>query len=187
MLENVCNTCLIFWSLSRSECASWVQAWGSIGAIVFSVLAVRHAHNLQARQRRQDAHDAYTQFLEGLLHLLVGARHCARKIYAIEEAGKTTPAEYMLMKIELSTLDDAMSRVPLDRFDRSQFTEAWVTAQMHIRSLRSGVDYITSPIASKQLERNFVRDLAEEARKEIDTRANRIAEGIKSRKSAVLK
>lgn len=36
MAYEVLNTCLFVPGLSKSECASWVQAWGSIGAIVLA-------------------------------------------------------------------------------------------------------------------------------------------------------
>lgn len=60
---NVWDTCLLFpWGLSREECASWVQAWGSILAIVLAVgIAVYQAKKQQkitldalAERRRQD-------------------------------------------------------------------------------------------------------------------------------------
>lgn len=34
---NLWNTCILVPGFSRSECASWVQAWGSIGAIAGAV------------------------------------------------------------------------------------------------------------------------------------------------------
>jgi hypothetical protein len=35
---NIWESCVLFPGFSRSECASWVQAWGSIGAIVAATL-----------------------------------------------------------------------------------------------------------------------------------------------------
>ncbi len=59
----VLETCILFpWGLSRGECASWVQAWGSILAIIFAVfIAIYQARRQQkntinaiVEQRRQD-------------------------------------------------------------------------------------------------------------------------------------
>ena len=53
------DSCMFFWSLSPSECASWVQAWGSIGAILGAFLLARQqigaanaAARLAAAERR---------------------------------------------------------------------------------------------------------------------------------------
>lgn len=54
---NVAETCmLVNMALTRGECASWVQAWGSIGAIAIAigVAFVQHWQNLK-RQREIEA------------------------------------------------------------------------------------------------------------------------------------
>src|SRR6476469_1237636 len=38
MAYDVWQTCVFVPGLSRGECASWVQAWGSIGAVLVAVL-----------------------------------------------------------------------------------------------------------------------------------------------------
>jgi hypothetical protein len=49
MTYNVLETCMLFPGVNASDCASWVQAWGSIGAIL---VAVWVAHSQDRRSRR---------------------------------------------------------------------------------------------------------------------------------------
>lgn len=187
MLAELSNTCLFLWDLSSDDCASWVQAWGSIFAIVAAVLAVNHSHNLQVRQRRKDAFEAQTAFLEVIFQLLGAAHQVAEKIYQLELKGGVTPGEYAAMKTELTTLDDAMERIPIDRLDRYEFVEAWLVGQTQVRTLFKGVEYITSPLVSKQLEQHFVRNLANGARQVLEQRAKRLFEAIGARKGTDVK
>lgn len=58
MHYNVWETCLFFpWDLTRGECASWVQAWGSILAIFFAVLVAVY----QAKKQQQNTMDALAE------------------------------------------------------------------------------------------------------------------------------
>lgn len=182
MLPSVFNSCFVLWDLSTDDCASWVQAWGSIAAIVATVLAVNRSHNLQERQRRQDADHAYTAHLEVILQMLGAARQVAVKIFDLEVKGNVTPGEYAMMKIELTTLDDAMGRIPTDRLDQYEYIEAWLVGQMRVRSLLRGVEYITTPGVSKLLEQHYVRNLANEARNDLDHRAQHLSDQIRARK-----
>jgi hypothetical protein len=47
---DVWQSCMLVPGLNRSECASWVQAWGSIGAIVGAIWISR----LEQRRRRKE-------------------------------------------------------------------------------------------------------------------------------------
>jgi hypothetical protein len=58
MAYNVWETCMLVPGFSRSECAAWVQAWGSIVAIVgafllsYNQLRVTRAQAIEAEHRR---------------------------------------------------------------------------------------------------------------------------------------
>jgi hypothetical protein len=52
MAYEIWETCMLVPGFSRSECASWVQAWGSVAAILAAV-AVANYQTVQTR--RQDA------------------------------------------------------------------------------------------------------------------------------------
>jgi hypothetical protein len=56
-MNSIFETCLLVPGFSRSECASWVQAWGSIAAIAgaFAVTYVQARQQRLADRRRQRA------------------------------------------------------------------------------------------------------------------------------------
>lgn len=54
MFDGPWQTCMLVRGLNPSECASWVQAWGSIGAIIGAILIASHAGR---RLRKQQADD----------------------------------------------------------------------------------------------------------------------------------
>lgn len=53
MTYNLLETCMLAPGFNRAECASWVQAWGSILAICAAVLIayIQHRQNLRQQQR----------------------------------------------------------------------------------------------------------------------------------------
>lgn len=54
MAYDVGQTCmLVNMGLTRGECASWVQAWRSIGAILATAMGVFVAHRLQEQRDRE--------------------------------------------------------------------------------------------------------------------------------------
>lgn len=73
MALGVADSCMFFWSLNTSACASWVQAWGSILALVFGMLALRHAHKLRERSMDDERKNRRLALLETIHALLVDA------------------------------------------------------------------------------------------------------------------
>ena len=181
MAYSVLESCMLFPGLTSGECASWVQSWGSIGAILASVWAVNRAHRLQAEQRAREAHAAYTQFLEVLFQLVGAAAQVATKIYQLELNGNVTPDEYSTMRIELSTIENAMRQISMERFDRYDFIEAWLVSDSCVRKLLMAITYVTSSNFSSQLEPHYMRNLAHTMRLLLDERAKKLLEGIKTR------
>jgi len=181
MTYSVLESCMLFPGLTSGECASWVQSWGSIGAILASVWAVNRAHRLQAEQRAREAHAAYTQFLEVLFQLVGAAAQVAKKLYQLELNGNVTPDDYSTMRIELSTIENAMRQISMERFDRYDFIEAWLVSDSCVRKLLTAITYVTSSNFSSQLEPHYMRNLANTMRLSLDERAKKLLEGIKTR------
>ena len=55
MAYDVLQTCLLVPGLSRSECASWVQAWGSIAAIIAAIWIANRATKAGQRLAKDQA------------------------------------------------------------------------------------------------------------------------------------
>jgi hypothetical protein len=49
---DICNTCLLVpVSFTRTECAAWVQAIGSVGAIIIGILAIIYQQSKEEARR----------------------------------------------------------------------------------------------------------------------------------------
>lgn len=64
------STCALVPGLSRAECAAWVQAWGSIGAIMATGFGVYWAHRLQVQREREQRKAERIDRLEVLYKLI---------------------------------------------------------------------------------------------------------------------
>lgn len=177
----ILDSCMLVPGLSSSECASWVQAWGSIGAIAGAMFAVHWSHRLQARQKARDAYSSYTQFLEVLFQLIGAAAQIAKKIYDCELNGHVTTDEYASMRIELSAIRDAMRKIPMERFDRYEYIEAWLASDACVRKLLAAINQVSSPRFSKQLDLHYMRNVAHNMLLELQARAKKLLDGISAR------
>lgn len=64
MTDNIWLTCALVPGLTKSECAAWVQAWGSIGALALAVGLAR----VEASRRRREAKAAQADAIEAAFH-----------------------------------------------------------------------------------------------------------------------
>lgn len=183
MAYNVMETCmLVSMGLTRSECASWVQAWGSIGAILMAVWGVQRAHRLQQDAKAHEQAEDYTRFLETLFQLLGGARGVSVKIIKLESIGEgSTPDERGSMLAELTALSDAFKRVDLNRFDRYDYIEAWLVGDGCTRKLISAVEWANHANARQFLDRTYLRTTAESALAILEERGKRLFESLEER------
>ena len=56
MSGDIWNTCLFVSDMNRSDCASWVQAWGSILAVLAALVVVQYQHHLSVKRERKKEH-----------------------------------------------------------------------------------------------------------------------------------
>lgn len=183
MAYDIGQTCmLINIGLTRSECASWVQAWGSIGAIAMTAWAVHWAHKKQLRQKEQESAADYTRFLETLFQLLGGTRGVASKITELEAIGEgSTPDEQGSMLAELAALSDAFKRVDLNRLDRFDYVEAWLVGDGLTRKLIAAIEYVRLPTTSPMLDPRYLEFTATEAIRQLDSRGAKLYAAIEAR------
>ncbi|MDN8617812.1 hypothetical protein [Variovorax ginsengisoli] len=75
------ETCMLVRGLNPSECASWVQAWGTILAISAAVLIAFVQHRQNLRQRRQIAADERARTLAAPLAVAQRAERLLRDLH----------------------------------------------------------------------------------------------------------
>jgi hypothetical protein len=90
MIDSVWQTCMLVPDLSRSECASWVQAWGSIAAIA-GAFAVAYFQGHQqrvadSRRRRAELRDRFVAAAEVVRNLQLFADTLKQRLEASDGA-----------------------------------------------------------------------------------------------------
>ena len=176
------ETCLKFgYQLETSECASWVQAWGSIGAILATAIGLGLTHWFARRRSNQASDAAETRFLEGLFQLVGGARGIATKISELEGQNPGTPHDRMRMHAELEAVRSALVRVDLSRLYRYEILASALVAESNVRMMISAIQWVTGPHFSVQLERGYLASVASQAVQSIDPHAARLRDLIEKR------
>lgn len=147
--------------LDRSEWASWVQAVGSIGAIIVTVLAVNHAHRLQQRQKEIERQQDYKAFLTAVADLITGVAATAQRIFQEDSHGRyRTPLEFEALNIELEGLCSALQRIDITRFHQLQHLTSVCIAENQTRFLLAVVKRVTDPATSPMLEGPLLQNSA---------------------------
>lgn len=147
-------------SISQSAAPAWVQAIGSVGAILATGWSVERAHRLQEKQRTRDIFREHTRFLEGAFQLVGGMRGVAEKIEKFEAEGRSTPAMRRSMLAELGAFGDAFRRFDLSRLDTYAHYHAVLTGDSVTRQLIGVVVYMMDAQTSQMLERGHLQETA---------------------------
>lgn len=120
MFDGPWETCMLVRGLTPSECASWVQAWGSIFAIIAAVLVVLLGHRLQQCAKKREEEAAYTLRLEYAYQLIDGAAKVARNIVEFTGPGLIGDDDRRAMLVEVRAYCDAIQA--LDKSQLKTFT-----------------------------------------------------------------
>lgn len=113
--------------LNSAQGPAWIQAVGSIGALIATGWAVRHAHQLAAKHQREADERATTQLLEAVFQLVGGAHQVAVKIHDYI-AALPKPLMHAVsvktMHAELSAIAAALQKIDVTRLDRFEHIQA---------------------------------------------------------------
>ena len=172
---------VVCWTNANSGLAGWVQAVGSILAILATAWAVDHAHRLQKREADRKDYLSYTRFLETLFQLLGSARQIARKIVDLESGPGSSPDDRRTMLAELAALSDALRRMDLNRLDRFDYVESWLVGDALVRKLLDAVAVVDMPDRIPVVERANLEFLSGIIVETLDVRGKRIYKAIEER------
>ena len=172
---------LVAWADLHPNMAAWVQAFGSIGAILMAVWSVNRSHELQTLAKNQEAFDENTRTLAVVFQLVGGAALIARKIFDLgKNVRPTTSEELAMMGIELDAFADAVHRLDPSRLDRYEFIEAALVAEMMLRRLRDAVNRVQfwTPHPPKPV---YLQVVANMAHQELEARAKKLLNILEKR------
>ncbi len=116
------QTCFFFpWGLTPSECASWVQAWGSILAIVGSVALAVWQTRRQLRVTHRQRQAERMQVAEALLALARSSRglqiHLGEQLDSREAVQLAEQGNLPTAMTELHALERALAHIPLQALE----------------------------------------------------------------------
>ena len=102
MPYNICETCLLFpIDLTRSECASWVQALGSIAAILIAIAVFRLQQLSEAKRKNESDRQSNRIQLNVLRGIFLNiASLCAR-------LSKDVGSEHAAWRLKVQSVDSA--------------------------------------------------------------------------------
>ncbi|WP_445287665.1 hypothetical protein [Variovorax atrisoli] len=115
------------WLNTNASLAGWVQAIGSIAAILATAWAVDRAHRLQKKEADRKEFLDYTRMLEAVFQLVGGTHRIASKIadyIAPLPDGLASAQNLRKMRAEVMAIRDALDRVDVTRLDRFHFVQA---------------------------------------------------------------
>lgn len=130
-----------FLGMKSADIAAWVQAFGSIGAIVFASLHVSHqmqaAERLAERQRAQSKYDK----LSSIFPIAAAAReHVDIVAEALEEAPNGSRFNGLMLYYDARLLDicaQALAVVPLHELESGRMVEGIIDLQLAVRSAQA--------------------------------------------------
>lgn len=118
MAYELLETCLGVPGISISNCASWVQAWGSVGAILVSVGIVQWQHVRTERSARKANEERAIQRALALHHLIDGAADAAALDGAPSEVDRLAAVEAFrdrVVSVNATDFDDDVLITAMNR------------------------------------------------------------------------
>jgi len=132
--------------LTSDKWASWVQAVGSIGAILAAAGVVVSQHELELARVRRESAAKLQQMYEAAFQIVGGAAQIGAKAASWAGNQGQLMADLEPVHYELSVLVDALHKIDVMKFDRFIAIEAALVAKVAGgRLLRSLAHAIASP------------------------------------------
>lgn len=107
MAYEIWESCVLIPGFSRSECASWVQAWGSIGAILAAAYFVWLQDRLELRRQERAEHARVVGRVAVIYEIARASAHHVRRMQERVDTREKLEAE--ATKLELGTAGFDMS------------------------------------------------------------------------------
>ncbi|WP_234192372.1 hypothetical protein [Pseudacidovorax sp. NFM-22] len=136
------ETCMwMNFGLNSTECASWVQAWGSIAAILVAVAVFVAGHLIQRRSRIREEEATYTRQLEHAYQLIKGAARICRHVPEFIGPLGLRGADGQAMLAELHAYCDAFKKVDVSSMRTTNLFHAVLSGDALTRFITAQVEW----------------------------------------------
>jgi hypothetical protein len=162
-MYSIWDSCFFVPGLTQSACASWVQAWGSIGAILVAVWVarqgMRHGEALLERQRADRIIEAFAAPIAMVEACIAVAGECYARVLARETAEPVARCEQLTHELarptqHLSRMADAFEAIPPQSVPGANGVELMLA----LRSALKEVSFCTAHVADSFLGSHTARD-----------------------------
>lgn len=149
--------------LKRSDCAAWVQAWGSILAIVATVSTVAWQLRRQQKVKLAEEEAGYTRKLEYCYQLTSGAAKVSEKIVSFIGASGIGSRDGQAALAEVSVFCDAFTKFDPSSMRTTTLFHAALAADALTRLLRREVeDQMRPSLPTERPSPTATRELVDE-------------------------
>jgi len=166
---------------SKSDWAAWVQAIGSIGAILATGWAVHRSHRLEAEVRQATAEHEYTQLLEYAYQLVGGMCNVLIKIRAFNDGGIAGIEDRRAMLAEVQPFSDALRNFDVARLREYSLVRAVLAGDALTRKLVANIERTFETSFSASLEPNYLRQVTDAMLENLRANADTLAAAIQQR------
>lgn len=132
------NLCLIG-TLSSSDLAAWVQAIGSILAVIVAMIVVILQNSLEKSRTKQHQNNLITSYLACVISLTGGLREKAELLNKWCENGDTSHENLYFMLNEVDAINNALQNIPVWELDTFELTSNIVAIQGLSKTLISSI------------------------------------------------
>lgn len=169
--------------MTSTDIAAWVQAIGSIIAIVASVGLVVWQNRVNDRQRRRDLMDADARQLEAAFQIVGGAAMVCQNYAAVAEDLIALPESISKFVAQLGAINDAMAAIDHTRVGGYVGIEAILTSLSISRAVVELIRGTNRKLFSKAVDEQFIRESCTDAARQIGERARKMDERIQQLKA----
>lgn len=134
----------IFEKLSPTDWAAWVQAIGSVLAIVAAVLISSHQGRSEKRREADRAKERVTDVIATTIHLAGGLIKIDSKLNQMCSAGSASNPDLELMAVEIGSINRALEGVPIWELHAFDVVENIVSIQSLSETLKVLVNTVKS-------------------------------------------
>lgn len=167
---------LIAWADLNPNMASWVQAFGSIGAIAAAGWGIYWGQMRQEHRQAEAEKARKIELLNTAFQLVHGAAEILKKMCDDEDNISTpVPVDLMTLQGQFDGLSHALRKIDLTTFGNFKVIEAVVTTDSVMRKMTLLLSFIREKDASIMLEWLGVQGEAVEAYSIVKERASSLA------------
>ena len=119
------------WPKDSAEYAAWVQAVGSIGAVVVTLIVMfcQFANQRETKEREQK--ELIKRYIESAISLGGGIDQKAQKLSQWTSALSLNPGDLTFMRAEVETISAALNQLPIWPIDNFEAIKTIVCLQTH--------------------------------------------------------